>query len=570
MNTLKNPNRNPIVWIKDCITLAKPFWQSEKRYLGYLLVSLVIILQLATVVMNVLINKWNNSFYDAIQRYDIGAFYHGIITFSIYATIYIACAILAYLLQRKLEIIWRQWLTTYYLDLWLSHKAFYKSRFLNQVNDNPDQRISDDVNSFIILSLELSLGFVTSLVNLFSFISILWGLSGIIHFTLFNHPFNLHGYMVWVAIMYSFIATYIKFKVGKPLVRLDYQEQAYEAHLRYNLVRVKENSESIAFYNGETQEKHNLTKRIQAIVDNFGKIIYRQLKLNIIEIGYQQIAMIFPLVAVAPRYFTKLIKLGDVMQITNAFSQVHGSLSYFMYSYTTLAGLRATMDRLFEFLHAVDQAKALPGLPIKSGIYPLEVNNLSITTPSGQTLTKNICFLLKSGDKLLVKGKTGCGKTTLLRSLAGMWHFASGEIKQAPNLVTLFISQKPYLPIDSLLAVVSYPSISLTANLDKVTYILNKCELGYLLPRLNDVADWSTILSLGEQQKIAFARILLNQPDIVYCDEATSALDEESESNLYQLICQELPNITIVSVAHRSSVATWHNKFLNLSTLDIA
>jgi len=570
MKKTRELNRNPLLWIKDVITLAKPFWQSNKRYTAYVLLSLIIILRLSSIAMNVVINQWTNSFYNAIQNYDLHAFYIGIAQFTLYASVYISCFVIAYVLQKKLCVLWREWLTTYYMDKWLAYGAFYKSRFLAQINDNPDQRINDDVNSFIILTLELAIDMLDSFANLFSFVIILWGLSGIIHFTILGTSIHIYGYLVWVALIYAVIGTYIKFKIGKPLVRLDYQEQTYAASFRYNLVRVHENSESIAFYKGEPQEKRNLGQRLSAIVSNYKRMIYRQLRLDFIDVGYQQLAIIFPLIVIAPRYFSRLIKLGDIMQIKSAFSQVQGSLSYFIYSYTALAGLRATMDRLLEFLRAIEQTDNLTSIAINSGNYPLEVNNLTLTTPTAQVLAKNISFCLHSGDKLLLSGKTGCGKTTLLRTLAQLWPFAHGEIKQLNNCQTMFISQKTYLPIDSLLAIVSYPKHAQGQDIHTIIEILTQCQLDYLLPRLNEVADWSKILSLGEQQKIAFCRILLHKPDLVYCDEASASLDEETEDYLYGLLHRELPQLTLVSVAHRTSLTKWHNKFLNFNTLDSA
>lgn len=561
-------NRNPLTWVRDFWMLAKPYWNSEEKLKAGLLLTLCIIFNLLAIAGTVMINKLYNVLYDAVQNYNKVAFYQAVIKFCVIAFIYIACMITAFYCQKILEIKWRRWLTKYYLEQWFNHKAYYKTKFLNTISDNPDQRISIDISSYISVSFSLILGLINSIVTLISFSVILWSLSGILSFGIAGHKITIYGYMLWAAILYAVVGTYIMFKLGRPLIRLDYFQQVYEADFRYNLVRVREYSENIAFYNGEDPEKANLMRRFTHVVNNFMAIIFRQIKITIFGSGYSQLAIIFPMLVTAPRYFAKLIKLGDVIQISNAFGKVQDSLSYFVNAYTTLSDWRATMDRLIGFQTAIREASELRTLAIqKHGTYALKLEHVSLSLPDGERLAQNISFCLNSGDRLLVKGRSGCGKTTLLRTIAGLWSFADGSISQTPNLTSLFISQKPYLPIDHLKNAICYPKIKDLPDNSAIIKIMQYCQIDNLVNKLHTVMDWNNTLSLGEQQRIAFCRILINKPDIVYLDEATSALDEENEALLYDLIIKYLPNTTIVSVAHRSSVAKWHTQELNFNQL---
>ena len=557
----------PIIqWISDAWFLAKPYWISRDRYIAIALISGVVILNLLMVYLSVQFNSWYNLFYDAIQKYDRIAFFHLIGKWSWLAIIYVIFAVLAFYLRKLLEVRWRRWLTKYYLDMWFSSGAYHKNKYLEKRSDNPDQRISEDINSFLILLLDLSLGLITSVVTLVSFVSILWGLSGSLKFTMFGHNIAIHGYMVWVALIYAGIGTYITFKIGKPLVKLDFYQQAYEADFRFSLTRVREHSENIAFYKGESQEKQNLLMRYSSIVNNFLAIVMRQLKISIFGIGYSLIANIFPIIVSAPRYFAKEIQLGGLMQIANTFGKVQDALSYFIQAFTSLAGWRATMDRLCGFQLLVKQSIELTGLGQQVGEKYLELDNVSVMLPNGNFLIQNLSLSLNKGDSLLIKGRSGSGKTTLLRTIAGLWHYASGNIKQADGVVSLFIAQRSYLPIGTLHAAICYPKMSNLPNTDELHQLMRDCKIENLIPYLDVYKDWGGVLSIGEQQRIGFCRVLINSPDIVYLDEATSAIDEDTEAELYAMIKQRLPNALIISIGHRSTIAKWHEQELNFNT----
>ncbi len=373
--------------------------------------------------------------------------------------------------------------------------------------------------------------------------------------------------MVWVALLYAVGGTYITFKIGRPLIKLNYQQEVVEANFRFGLMRVREYGENIAFYNGEQQEKTNLSNKFNEVVNNFIAIVFRQMKLDIFNISYSQIAIIFPMLVSAPRYFAKLIKLGDLMQISSAFGHVQGAFSFFMGAYGSLAGWRAVMDRLLGFNQALLTAVGYTGLPKEDSPQSyLEVRDLKISLPEQDNpFLSGIYLNLAGGDRLLVKGASGCGKTTFLRSLAGLWPFVSGQILQDKHRTELFVAQRPYMPQASLRVAICYPLQENLPSDSEISAILDSCALGYLSTALDEARDWSKILSLGEQQRIAFARILVNRPDIIYLDEASSALDEAMEQRLYHLLINSLPHSAIISIGHRSTLQQWHNQELNFN-----
>lgn len=552
--------------IKDCWQLTRPYWSSEEKWRALGLIASVIVFNLFFVYMTVLLNKWSNQFYDAIQNYDKSAFYKLMITFSYYAAFYILFQIISYWFRKILEIRWRKWLTSYYIDKWLDKRAYYRTKFVNNFVDNPDQRISEDINNFIGTVLNLTLGLISNIVSLCSFVFILYNISGPISFTLFTHHFTINGYMVWVALIYAFIGTYITFKIGFPLIKLTFRQENVEADFRFGLMRLREYNEDIAFYSGEKQERHGLMRRFYNVVDNFMAIVYRQMKLNIFSVAYGQIANIFPVLVASPRYFAKVIKLGDLMQIASAFSHVHSSLSFFMDSYGSLAELRAVMDRLLGFQSGIHSANELNVLKRENtDSHYLAMQDFSVMLPDSQPLITGVSFTVNSGDRLWIRGRSGSGKTTLLRAIGGLWPYADGKLSYDANKTELFIAQRPYMPNITLREAVCYPITENLPDSEIIEKILRECGLPYLLNKLDVLADWGKILSLGEQQKLAFARVLLNKPDIIYLDEATSAIDEQMEEYLYDLLIKSLPSSAIVSIAHRSTLAKWHNKILDFS-----
>jgi len=481
------------------------------------------------------------------------------------ATCYIIVAVYELYMQQLLEIKWRRWLTQEYLQSWLHKRSYYQMQLLGNSADNPDQRISEDVRSFVNLSLRLSLGLLKATVTLCSFVFILWNLSGSLTIPIGGSEIAIPGYMVWVAIIYATVGTWLTTKIGNPLVALNFSQQRYEADFRFSLIRLRENSESIALYGGEKQEQNNLLDRFHMVVTNFRQLMLRQKKLTWFTSGYGQIAIIFPLVVAAPRYFSKEIPLGGLIQTSSAFGRVQDALSFFVESYSLFAEWQAVIQRLIGFGNSMSVAKSISekvAIQVTHNDKPaIDVLGLTINLPNGDLLLKNLNLTISQGHSLLIVGPSGCGKSTLMRTLAGIWPFGQGNITIPDGQSLLFLPQKSYLPLGTLRDCVLYPyNLGFKAD-DHIRSIMKLCKLNELVDKLDNIEDWSHILSLGEQQKIAFVRAILQEPNWLFLDEATSAIDEETEGELYKLV-GELQHTAIISVGHRSTLMDYHKRKL--------
>ncbi len=554
-----------LAWIKEVWLLVKPYWQSPEKKKGLFWLFLILANSVISVYMSVWLNQWNGLFYNTIQNYDKAGFLHALIKGSFIMSLYVFVMIIGYYFSSILEINWRKWLTNYYLEQWFQSKAYYHGRFVTESQDNPDQRISEDIHQFIQLTLRLFIDFFRSCLTLGSFVVILWKFSGNFKFTLFNHQFYIPGYMVWMAILYAIVGTYITFKIGNPLIKLNYQQQKYEADFRYNLVRVREYAEQVASYNGEEIEHKVVTRDFDNIVDNFMASVRRNLKINLFNYGYGQLSTIMPTIISAGRYFSKQITLGDMMQINSAFARVEYAIAYFIYIYSDIANLRSIMNRLHGFNKMIAEINASKMVKINPDQdYYLKIEDLQIETPDGKILIQNFGMEVNNADRVLIQGKPGVGKSTLLKTLNRLWPYASGNIYYKPGLKSLFISQKPYLPKVNLKEAICYPKAHNLPSDDEISRILILCDLESLIPQLYLIHDWGSHLSLGEQQKLVFARIIINRPDIIYLDEVTSSLDERSEAELYLFLNSALPDSLVISVGHRNSLLRFHNQIINL------
>lgn len=546
--------------------ITREYWVSEEKWRAGLLLGVIVSLNLGHVYILVLLNEWNNTFYNTLQNYDKDGFVSALGTFSILATFYIIVAVYELYMQQLLEIKWRRWLTKKYLENWLYKRSYYQMQLLDNNTDNPDQRISEDVRSFVNLSLRLSLGLLKATVTLCSFVVILWRLSGDLSLPVGEHQISIPGYMVWVAIMYAAVGTWLTTKIGHPLVGLNFSQQRYEADFRFSLVRLRENSESIALYGGESQEQANLLKRFHMVVNNFRELMLRQKKLTWFTSGYSQIAIIFPLVVAAPRYFSNQIPLGGLIQTSSAFGRVQDALSFFVDSYASFAEWQAVINRLIGFESSINTAREISGKEHITVTYGqgavIAVEKLHITIPNGEHLLENLNLTIDRGGSLLIMGPSGCGKSTLIRTLAGIWPFGDGNITIPEQQSVLFLPQKPYLPLGTLRESVLYPLTPDVATDENIRCVMELCKLSELVAKLDNTEDWSHILSLGEQQKIAFVRAILQQPNWLFLDEATSAIDETTEKELYKLLREQLPNSAIISVGHRSTLIDYHDKKL--------
>jgi putative ATP-binding cassette transporter len=553
--------------LREAWGLAGPYWRSEDRWTARGLLAVVVALTLGIVYINVLINRWNNTFYNALQDKDYSVFVHQLIRFSWLAGLYIVVAVYQLYLNQMLQIRWRRWLTERYLRAWLINGAYYKMQLAAGETDNPDQRIAEDLRLFVAGTLALSIGGLRAAVTLFSFVAILWGLSGPLTVPLGGSSVAVPGYMVWAALVYAIIGTWLTNRIGLPLVRLNFDQQRYEADFRFGLVRFRENAEGVALYHGEADELRGFRERFGAVVRNWWAIMRWQKRLTWFTAGYAQAAIIFPFIVAAPHYFRGQILLGGLVQTATAFGQVQDSLSFIVSSYTDIAAWRSVVERLVGFERHLDhvrsQAAAGSGIARTDGdATRLSLEGVELDLPDGQPLVAGVNLSLRPGDTTLLGGPSGVGKSTLLRAIAGIWPFGRGEIRLPHDARIFFLPQKPYLPIGTLREVVSYPMP--TGGVDGATLqeALEAVGLPELAGRLEEAGHWALQLSPGEQQRIAFARALVQKPDWLFLDEATSALDEPTEARLYRLVRERLPGTAVFSVGHRGTLSPFHARQL--------
>jgi putative ATP-binding cassette transporter len=543
--------------------LAMPYWRSRERAKGLALLASVVGLSLGLVWINVRINAWNAEFYNAIQEKQLDEFYRLLGVFTLLAFAYIGVAVYRLYLQQMLQIEWRTWLNERFLADWLRERAYYRLQLLDRGTDNPDQRIAEDLRLFVDATLSLGLGLLSAVVTLISFVAILWTLSG----TLEVAGVSVHGYMVWFALLYAIGGTWLTHLIGRPLIKLDFDQQRYEADYRFCLVRLRENAEGVALYRGEHEELHNFRGRFANVITNWWGIMRKQKQLGFFTVSYAQIAVIFPFVVAAPRYFSGAIKLGELMQTASAFGHVQGALSWFIDAYPQFAAWKATVDRLTGFsaalAHVREEAERLDGECAEAESGALGIERLELALPQGRPLLAPTTVEFKRGEHVLVTGPSGAGKSTLFRALAGIWPYWKGRIALPRGARLLFLPQKPYLPIGTLRHAVCYPGDEEGMADGAVREALGAVGLERLAGELERAENWAQVLSGGEQQRLAFARALLNRPDWLFLDEATASLPDEAQAGLYRLLRERLPQTTFVSIGHRASLAEFHQRRLD-------
>jgi len=562
-------------FLRDSWRLARPYFWSEEKWSARGLLASILVLRLALVGMSVVLSFWNREFFNSLQAKDWQAFWNllflyrhtpsGLMPgFCEVAAVYILVAVYFTWLSQFLQIRWRRWLTKRFLDEWLAHRAYYRLSFAQDPaqigTDNPDQRIADDVRDFIANALTLSISFLANIVSLVSFLGILWGLSGMI--TLWG--IDIPGYMVWVALVYSVVGTVLTHFVGRPLAALRFRQQRVEADFRYALVRFRENMEQIALFRGEGEEKGNLSDRFQHVIGNWWGIMQRTKLLNALTAGYDQVAVVFPFVVASPRYFSGQIPLGGLTQTASAFGHVQGSLSWFVTAYPDLAQWYAITERLATFYRAIQDAHAAAahgefGTSVASG-QTVHAHDLTLALPNGTKLLEHADLAFTPGHSVVITGRSGSGKSTLFRALAGIWPYGSGRVELPER--SFFLPQRPYIPLGTLRHVVTYPHSHDTYAREDIVQALSDAGLDAFADQLDRDENWPARLSGGEQQRVALARCLLAKPDWVFLDEATASLDPDAEAHLYETLKKRLPGATLVSIAHRPSVAAFHDSTL--------
>jgi vitamin B12/bleomycin/antimicrobial peptide transport system ATP-binding/permease protein len=556
--------------IADIWRLAVPYFRSDDRWPGRILLGAVIAIELSLVGIQVILNQWYNRFYNTLQDRNWDAFVSAILFFCVLAAVYTVLAVYQLYLNQWLQIRWRRWMTQTYLRQWLSSANHYRMQLLGDAADNPDQRIADDLQLFVQYTLTVGIGVLNAVVTLGSFIFILWTLSAHAPLTVFGANFNIPGYLVWAALVYAVIGTTLTHLIGKPLIALNFQQQRFEADFRFNLVRSRENAEQIAALRGEAAEREHHLTRFGSVVGNWFALMQRQKQLTFFTQSYSQASVIFPYIVVAPAYFSGAVQLGGLMQTASAFNSVQNALSYFITAYRQIAEWRAIVARLTGFEEAIAAGRAVAVTPpvvelvtAKAGA-PFALDELNVRLPDGSPIVAAEQVTFPLGETVLVTGPSGAGKSTLLRAISGIWPFGSGRVSVPEGAKVMLLPQRPYFPLATLADAVAYPAKHGTFDRTRVAEAIVAVGLPQLAARLDEKAHWNRMLSQGEQQRLAIARALLQEPDYLFLDEATAALDDRAEAALYRLLQERLKGTTIVSIGHRSTLNAFHRRHVEV------
>ena len=557
--------------------LTGPYFRSNEKWSAIGLLVLVLAADIALVRINVLLNLNGGAWVNAFQQYDEPAFYRLLLTYDTspegpfgiipgfvpLVTLALLIFVNGRYLRQWLTIRWRRWLTAHYQEEWLSGRAYYQMQLQAETlgNDNPDQRLSEDVRDFVENGLVLGFGFIANIVSLASFLAVLWALS----FPVTILGLRIPAYLVWVALLYSLVGTLLAQLIGRPLVSLNYLRQRLEANFRYALIRLRENAEGVALYSGERDEGRILTGRFGAIVANYRAIMSRNRLVNAFTYFFAQVAAIFPFFAASPLYFSKQISFGTLSRVAGAFSEVQGAASWIVDNYMGLADWAATVERLATFGHSLDAMRASESgiITVRGQGQDFVARDLVLKLPNGGVLMDGGELHIGHGHSTVLRGRSGAGKSTLFRAIAGIWPFGRGTVERPAGQI-MFLPQKPYIPLGTLRRVVTYPAAMDAYSSEVIGSALAAAGLGGLAAELDVDMAWGQRLSGGEQQRLAFARALLARPDWLFMDEATASLDPQAEAELYQMLREHLPETTVVSIAHRPEIATLHDTILTL------
>ena len=570
-----NPGGSP-GFLRRFFRLAAPYFTSEEKWVAWGLLIGVLALTSIQIAIAVRLNIWNRDFFNALEAHDWNAFIYQMGLFGLLAGATMGVAVYQVYVKQLLQLRWRRWLTARLVDQWLEDGRHYQLNFIDTGIDNPDQRISENAKHTTEMALDLGLGIFDKTITLLSFIGILWTVSGALHVAVGTVEFEIPGYMVFAALLYAGIGSVLTYIVGKPIVAANIRQDATEADYRFALVRLRENSEAVALIRGEPDEKKVLSKHFGDVLASTIGLMRTQRRLMWLTSFYAAVGMVYPTLVASPRFFAGAITLGVLMQITAAFGQVQTSLNYFVDNFPKIAEWRAHVERLLEFEEVLDaglesQSEGgdattiilTPGAD-EGGTEGLRFDDLQITTVEGNIVIADANTEIAKGERVLIVGPSGSGKSTLFRAIAGLWPWGAGKIVLPDSSRMMFMPQRPYLPLGTLREAVVYPAAAGKFSDDEVKQALLRCGLDHLVDRLDDDERWDRVLSGGEQQRLAFVRLLLHKPEWVFMDEATSALDEEGQESLMGLFTEELAGTTVVSIAHRPGMDAFHDRTLTL------
>jgi putative ATP-binding cassette transporter len=545
---------------------AEYFNSAEKRRARSLAAG-VLALTLLQIAIQVRFNIWNRDFFNALETRDRAAFFGQMGLFLALTLGSMATAVFQLYIRQLLQLHWRQWLVLRLQHRWLEDGRHYQLNFLPDAADNPDQRISENTRWATAMAVEMAVGLVTSVLMLVSFVGILWTLSGPLHVAFGANEFDIPGYMVWAALLYAGIGSGLTWFIGRPMVEINVRRNEAESDHRFALIRLRESSEGVALIRGEADEERGLAGAFGHVVTVMKDLMRSERRLMWLTSAYGMLLTVFPVLVASPRYFAGAITLGVLMQISSAFGQVTTSLNWFVDNFPRIADWRSHVERVIELedtLEAADTAEAESLIHIEEGGETLAFRDLQIAHPDGNVVIDEANAEIAPGERVLIVGESGTGKSTLFRAIAGLWPWGSGEIRIPDRAGMMFMPQRPYLPLGTLRAAVSYPSSPRKFSDAAVRAALERCGLPHLVPRLEEEERWDRILSLGEQQRLAFTRLLLHKPRWVFMDEATAALDEANQDAMMALFREELADSGLVSIGHRPGLDAYHDRTLTL------
>ena len=556
--------------------LAAPFFTSEEKWMAWTLLIGVLALTSVQIGIAIRLNIWNRDFFNALENRDWNAFAYQMGLFALLAGTTMGIAVYQVYVRQLLQLRWRRWLTASLVTRWLENGRHYQLNFIESGVDNPDQRISENTKDATEMAVEFGLGIFDKTITLLSFIGILWAVSGPLDVMLGTVSFRIPGYMVFAALLYAGVGSVLTYYVGRPIVAANRRQTAREADYRFALVRLRENSEAVALIRGEPDEKKVLTNYFGDVLASTIGLMRTQRRLMWLTSFYAAVGMVYPTLVASPRFFAGAITLGVLMQITAAFGQVQTSLNYFVDNFPRIAEWRSHIERLLEFeavLQTTAEAESETGEPTtilfadstaEGGAEELRFDDLQIAHTDGSIMIADANSRITKGERVLIVGPSGSGKSTLFRAIAGLWPWGTGTISMPDRSGMMFMPQRPYLPLGTLRTALAYPVAVHDLSVIAVRAALHRCGLDHLIGRLDDCERWDRVLSVGEQQRLAFARLLLHKPEWVFMDEATSALDEDAQKSLMQLFQKELSGTTMISIAHRPGMATFHDRTLTL------